>query len=140
MKIKFSKHWKKSKQPRKKKKYKANAPLHIKRKFLSVNLSKELRKKHNKRNMIVVKGDKVKVSRGQFKKKSGKVEIVSLKRCKVYVTGIQIMKKEGSTILYPLKPSNLQIVELKIEDKKRQRILDRKKVKKTLTKKMKSEK
>ena len=38
----FSKHWKSSKQPRKQRKYRAKAPLHIKRKLLNVNLSKEL--------------------------------------------------------------------------------------------------
>jgi len=30
----FSTHWKASKQPRKQRKYRAKAPLHIKRKFL----------------------------------------------------------------------------------------------------------
>ena len=50
MKRKFSKSWKSSKQPRKQRKYSANAPLHLKRKLLSVNLSKELRKKYGKRS------------------------------------------------------------------------------------------
>jgi len=42
MKQKFSTTWKASKQPRKQRKYSANAPLHIKRKMLSANLSKTL--------------------------------------------------------------------------------------------------
>ena len=61
MKQKFSTKWKSSKQPRKQRKYLANAPLHLKKKFISVNLSKELRKKHGKRNVSLRKGDIVKI-------------------------------------------------------------------------------
>jgi len=50
MKRKFSKHWKASKRPGKQRKYSANLSLHLKKKLMSVNLSKELRKKHGKRN------------------------------------------------------------------------------------------
>lgn len=119
MKREFSKHWKSSKQPRKQRKYLANAPLHIKRKFLSVNLSKDLRKKHKKRNIPVKKGDTVKVMRGKFKKKQGKVTEVKLKMSKVTIEGIQIKKQDGSKVNVRLKPSNLQIIELNLEDKRR---------------------
>ena len=43
--------WKSSKQPRKQRKYIANAPLHIKIKLTGVNLAKELRKKYQKRSI-----------------------------------------------------------------------------------------
>jgi len=119
MKQKFSTAWKASKQPRKQRKYLANAPLHIKRKFLSVNLSKELRKKHGKRNIPVVKGDKVKIMRGKFKKKSGKVTEVKTKRMKIYIEGIQVKKTDGSKASVPLRASNLQIIELNLDDVKR---------------------
>ena len=119
MKQKFSKHWKSSKQPRKQRKYTANAPLHLKRKMLSVNLSKELRKKHGKRSIVVKKGDVVKIMRGKFKKKKGKVSIVKTKMGKIFVEGIQIKKRDGSNANVPLKASNLQIIELNTEDKKR---------------------
>jgi ribosomal protein uL24 len=46
----FSTHWKASSQPRKKRKYVAKAPIHIKRRLLSANLSKEIRKKQGIRN------------------------------------------------------------------------------------------
>ena len=58
---KFSTSWKASKRPGKQRKYSANAPLHLKKKFVSVNLSKELRKKYEKRNIPVKKGDMVKI-------------------------------------------------------------------------------
>jgi large subunit ribosomal protein L24 len=118
MKTTFSTSWKASKQPRKQRKYRMNAPLNIQRKFLSVNLSKPLRKKVNKRNIVVRKGDIVKIMRGKFKGKSGKVEKVLIKYEKVYIEKISVKKSDGSQSNVPLKPSNLQIIELK-EDKKR---------------------
>ena len=121
MKQKFSTKWKASKQPRKKRKYIANAPLHIKGKFLSTNLSKELREKHKKRNLRIRKGDKVKILRGNFKKHMGKVEKVFTKITKVFVEGAEIIKKDGSKTFYPIHPSNLMITELNMEDKKRQK-------------------
>jgi large subunit ribosomal protein L24 len=119
MKQKFSKKWKASKQPRKQRKYSANAPLHIKRKMLSVNLAKPLREKFKARNVEVRKGDKVKIMKGKFKKKTGKIIEVKIKQGKVYVEGIQVKKQDGSRANVPLKPSNLQITELNLEDKRR---------------------
>lgn len=119
MKQEFSKAWKASKQPRKQRKYLANAPLHIRRKFISVNLSKELRKQYQKRNLPLRKGDVVKVLRGKYKKKQGKVTEVNLKNSKVIVEGIQVQKLDGSKVNAPLRPSNLQITELNLDDRKR---------------------
>ena len=119
MKKEFSTKWKSSKQPRKQRKYLANAPLHIRKKFVSINLSKDLRKKHGKRNISVRKGDVVKIMRGKFKGKQGKITEVKLKISKVAVEGIQVKKMDGSKVNVRLQPSNLQIVELNLEDKKR---------------------
>lgn len=118
MKKEFSKAWKASKQPRKQKKYLANAPLHIKKKFVSVNLSKELRKEHG-RNVVVKKGDTVKIMKGKFKGKQGKVTEVKLKLSKIFVEGIQVKKQDNSKVNVKLQPSNLQIVKLNMEGKKR---------------------
>jgi large subunit ribosomal protein L24 len=122
MKQKFSTKWKASKQPRKQRKYLANAPLHLRKKFLSVNLSKELRKKQKKRNIVVRKGDTVKVMRGKFKKKQGKVLSVDLKKIKLTIEGIQIKKQDGSKINVKMRPSNLQIVELGERGKVKQKV------------------
>jgi len=123
MKKKFSTKWKASKQPKKQRKYLANAPLHIKKRQLSVNLSKELRKKYKKRNLVIKKGDKAKIMRGKFKKKIGKVIKVKLKKKIITIEGIQIKKQDGSKVNVSLRPSNLQIIELNLEDKKRQKKL-----------------
>ncbi|MCK9596912.1 50S ribosomal protein L24 [Candidatus Pacearchaeota archaeon] len=119
MKKEFSTAWKGSSQPRKQRKYAAKAPLHIKHKLLSVNLSKELRKKYGRRNIEARKGDTIKVMRGKFKKKQGKIIEVFTKKSKFTIEGIQVKKQDGSKANVKLRPSNLQIIELNTDDKKR---------------------
>ena len=119
MKKKFSTSWKSSKQPRKQRKYRANAPLHIKKKLLNVNLSKDLRNKYKKRNIPVRKGDLVKILRGKFKKKQGKITVVNTKKAKVIIEGMQVKKQDGSKANIKFQPSNLQIIELNLDDSKR---------------------
>lgn len=103
-----------------------NLPLHLKGKLLGGHLSHELRKKHNKRAVRIVKGDKVKVMSGQFKGKSGKVEDVNMKNSKVIISGIDFQKQDGTKIRMPVNASNVMITELNLSDKKRQEILKRK--------------
>jgi large subunit ribosomal protein L24 len=122
----FSKFWKASKQPRKQRKYRYNAPLHIKRKFISVNLEKDLREKYGKRNVKVRVGDKVKVTTGQFKKKVGKVIRVDMKKLKLHIEGVELIKRDGSKVTYPTDPSNVKITELNLTDKLRKKSIDRK--------------
>src|SRR4030042_5301177 len=112
MKNKFSTHWKGSKQPRKQRKYLANAPLHIRKDFVSINLSKELRKKVGKRNLPAKKGDKIKICVGKFKGKTGKILTVNLKTSKIIVEELQVKKQDGSKASVKMQPSNLQIIEM----------------------------
>jgi large subunit ribosomal protein L24 len=119
MKSKFSSSWLRSVQPRKQRKYRFNAPLHIKQKFVNAHLSKDLRKKYSRRSLGLRMGDTVRVNRGQFKKKEGKVEEVNLKKTRIYISGIEIVKKDGTKARFPLHPSNLTITELNSDDKLR---------------------
>jgi len=119
MKTKFSKTWISSIQPRKQRKYRFNAPLDIKRTFLSMNLSKELRTKYNIRSIKPRTGDKVKVMRGTYKSKSGPIEKIDIKNTKIYVSKIELTKKDGSKSKVPMHPSNLQIIDLNLTDKLR---------------------
>lgn len=118
MKNKFSSSWNSSSQARKQIKYLANAPLHIRHKLVSSNLSKELRAKLKKRSLPIRKGDNVKVLRGKFKKKTGKVSNVNLKKLRVTIEGLQRQKKDGTKVNVFFNPSKLQILEL-AEDKLR---------------------
>lgn len=127
MKQKFSMKWRSSKQPRKQRKFIANAPMHIKRKMLTVTLEKELRKKYGRRNIEVRKNDEVKIMTGKFKKKQGKVIEVNVKKMKIYIEGIQITKKEGTKVGVGIHPSNLKIISLNTDDKKRMKQRNEKK-------------
>jgi large subunit ribosomal protein L24 len=115
----YSNKWKSSIKPKKQRKYLANAPLHTRRKIMSSNLSAELRKEVNKRNIPVKKGDKVKIMRGIFKGKIAKVEKVLRRDYKLLLEGIMIEKKDGSKVKFPIHYSNVQITELDMADKKR---------------------
>jgi large subunit ribosomal protein L24 len=137
MKSKFSTKWKASKQPRKQRKYLANAPIHVKRKMLAVNLDKKLREKLKKRNAIVRKDDEVKIMRGKFKGQKGKILEVFTKQGKVTIEGIQVKKTDGSKVLVKLQPSNLQIITLvdrgKVKTKKKgkkEKVEEKKEIKK----------
>ncbi len=116
---KFSREWSSSISVRKQRKYRHNAPLHLRHRFFHSTLSKELRKEYKKRAVRVRKGDIVKVMRGSFKGKNGKVESVNLKRMKVYVEGIDYIRKDGRKVKVAFDPSNLMITELNTDDKKR---------------------
>ncbi len=122
----FSKQWKSSIQPRKQRKYRVNAPLHLKRKFLSAHLSDELQKKYHATSLGIRKGDKVKILTGQFKKKEGKILDTDSKKSRVHIENIQLTKKDGSKAFYPIHASNLIITELNMEDKQRKESLNRK--------------
>lgn len=119
MKKKFSTSWKASEQPRKQRKYVANAPINTKRKLMRVNLSKELRKSQGKRAVVLRKGDTVLIKRGKFKGKKGKVLSVKLKLSRVEVEGVQVKKQDGSKVNVGLKPWNLQITVLNLEERKK---------------------
>tara|TARA_Y100000310_G_scaffold341859_1_gene442536 strand:- start:398 stop:799 length:402 start_codon:yes stop_codon:yes gene_type:complete len=117
----------KSVQPRKQRKFRYNAPLHYRQKFMHVHLSPDLRKKYSFRNIQLKVGDKAKILRGNFKKKEGKVEKINLKKEQVFITGLERVKKEGSKMLVPFNPTNLMITELNLDDKKRKVKLESKK-------------
>ncbi|MFO7710796.1 MAG: 50S ribosomal protein L24 [Candidatus Woesearchaeota archaeon] len=121
----FSNKWIRSSQTRKQRKYRANAPLHTRQKFMRAALSKDLRK-NGQRSLGLRTGDKVRIMRGQYKGKDGKVERISLREERVYITGIEMAKKDGSKTLYPIHPSNLLIESPVLDDKKRKQKVEAK--------------
>ena len=129
MKQRWSNNWISSKQPRKQRKYKYNAPMHIRQKFVSSHLTPALRKQFKTRSVSLRKGDEVKVMMGSFKGKSGNVERINLKRIQIFIDSIKVKKVNGSEVMKPFEPSNLMITKLNLDDKMRQKILNRKGVK-----------
>lgn len=126
----WSNKWVSSRQPRKQRKYRYNAPLHVRQKFVSAHLSEVLRGRFGKRSLPLRKGDEVKVMRGSDKGFKGKIERIDLKEGKVYIEGLNVKKVDGSEVLKPKDPSNLLITESKMEDKRRQMIVERSREKK----------
>lgn len=119
MKSKFNKNWNKSKQPRKQRKYLANAPGHIKHKLLSAMLDKSLKERHKRNSLEIKKDDEVKVMKGKYTKKQGKVLKVDVKNTRVQIDGILTTKKDGEKTPVWFHPSNLKIIKIEDSDKKR---------------------
>lgn len=126
MKSKFSKSWVSSKQPRKQRKFLANAPRHIKQKLMSSPLDKPLREKYQTRNIEIRKNDEVRVMRGKFTKKQGKVTLVDVNNQRVQIDGLNITKKDGEKVPVWFHPSKIKIIKLEDSDKKRFKQLNKK--------------
>lgn len=125
MKKEWSSQWKSSVQPRKQRKYRINAPLHVRRRFIAANLSKPLRERFGRRSIAIRKGDEAVVMRGGIKGSKGVIERVDLKHSKVFLEGVKMKKVDGSDVARPLEPSNLMLTKLNLEDKRRQAVLER---------------
>jgi large subunit ribosomal protein L24 len=125
MKSDWSSRWKASTQPRKQRKYRHNAPLHVKRRFLSANVASPIRERYGKRSMVVRKGDEVRIMRGGLKGTKGVVDRVDIKNEMVYLEGVKMKKVDGSDVSRPVAPSNLMITKLTVDDKRRQAVLER---------------
>ena len=80
--------------------------------------------------MPVVKGDKVKVLRGNYKGKEGKVVEVYRKKWVIHIEGITREKVNGSSAKVGIDASKVEITELKL-NKDRKDILERKSQAKT---------
>lgn len=114
-----------STQPRKQRKARFTAPLHLRQKFVHVPLSKELRAEFKKRSIQVRKGDTVKVLRGDHAGTEGEVQDVDLKKTLIKVAGVSNFKADGTEVPRPIHPSNVMVTKLNIEDAKREKIFTR---------------
>ena len=121
----WSKSWRRSKQPRKQRKYLLNAPIHIRRKIMSVMLNKEIRELIKVRNIPIRVGDYVKILRGRFRGVEGLVIKVDAKRYRIFVENAKYTTKTGKEVYYPIHYSKVMILKLNLSDKKRIEILMR---------------
>ena len=115
----------KSKQPRKQRKERFNAPLHKRQKYMHSTLSKELREELGTRSAQLRRGDSVKIMRGDNAGTVGDVEEIDLKRCTVKVTGVSVFRSDGTEVPKPVHPSNLMITKLDLDDEERKKIFSR---------------
>jgi large subunit ribosomal protein L24 len=126
MKQGWSGSWVSSRQPRKQRKFRFRAPLHVRHKFLSAHLDKLLRKEVGRRSLPLRKGDEVLVMKGSSRGFRGVIDSIDLKKARIYVDGIKARKVDGSEVLKPLSPSNVLITKLNLDDKWRKKIIERK--------------
>lgn len=115
-----------SKQAKKQRRYRANAPLHTRQKFMHARLTEDLREKYGKKSVQVAKGDTVRVMRGDNKGHEGVVQSADLKRGKITVEGVVVAKADMSEVPQPIDPSNVMITKLNLEDMLREESISRK--------------
>jgi large subunit ribosomal protein L24 len=108
-----------SSQPRKQRKARYTAPSHVRTKFLNAPLSEALKEKYKKKTLRVVKGDTVKVTRGDFVGDEGIVDAVNTRKSKIVVHGVTSTKADGTEVPRPVDASNVQITKLNLADKRR---------------------
>ncbi|GAB7016990.1 50S ribosomal protein L24 [Methanogenium cariaci] len=116
-----------STQPRKQRKFRYNAPLHARGRFLNAPLSSELRNQYSRRSVRIVTGDTVRVIRGDFAGDEGVVDGVNLDYSRIIVHGVVSTRADGTEVPRPVDPSNVCIVKLNLKDKRREEKLEAKK-------------
>jgi large subunit ribosomal protein L24 len=85
-------------------------------KFLGANLSDNLREQHSKRSMRVIKGDTVRILRGEYVGIEGKVEKVNTEKSTLSIEGVQREKIRGGNVKVQVHASNVQIISLNTDD------------------------
>src|ERR671910_1916197 len=104
-----------------------NTILNIKKhkldKHIRSPLTENLRSEYNKRNARVIKGDTVKVLRGEYKNVEGKVEKVKTGRSTLFIEGIQREASKGGKVKVQIHSSNVMITSLNLQDKQRANVI-----------------
>ncbi len=109
-----------SEQPRKQRKARYSAASHEKTRFLHAPLSKGLREKYGRKTLRVIKGDTVKLTRGDFTGEEGVVDAVSTGRSKIVVHGVSSTKADGTEVPRVVDASKVEITKLNLSDKRRE--------------------
>ncbi len=83
------------------------------------NLSSNLKKEYNRRSLRIVKGDSVKIMRGEYKGVEGKVEKLNTLKGRLSIEGVQREKIKGGQVKVQIHASNVRIMSLLLDDKYR---------------------
>jgi large subunit ribosomal protein L24 len=95
-------------------------PKHLHDARICSTLIEDLRRQYRRRNARVIKGDTVKVMRGEYAGIEGKVEKVNTERGTLAIEGVQREKIKGGNVKVQIHASNVTIVGLNLQDKYRQ--------------------
>ena len=83
-------------------------------------LADNLREEYGRRSIRVIKGDNVRVMRGEYNGIEGKIEKVNTQRGTLAIEGIQREKVRGGNVKVQIHASNVKIIGLNLDDKKRE--------------------
>jgi large subunit ribosomal protein L24 len=97
-----------------------SAPKHIRDKSICSTLTRDLREQYNRRSIRVIKGDTVRVMRGEYTGIEGKVEKVNTRRGTLSIEGVQREKVRGGNVKVQIHSSNVRVSGLNLDDKYRQ--------------------
>ena len=91
-------------------------PKHQRDKMVGAVLEDTLRKQYGRKNIRVVKGDSVRVMRGEYKGVEGKVEKVNTENATFHIEGVQREKIRGGQVKVPIHSSNVMVISLNLDD------------------------
>lgn len=91
-------------------------PKHQRDKMAAAVLEDSLRKQYGRKNIRVVKGDSVRVMRGEYKGVEGKVEKVDIEHATFHIEGIQREKIRGGQVKVSIHSSNVMVISLNLDD------------------------
>jgi large subunit ribosomal protein L24 len=94
-------------------------PKHVRDGMICSSLADNLREQYGRRSVRVIKGDNIRVMRGEYTGIEGKIEKVNTRRGTLAIEGVQREKVRGGNVKVQIHASNVQIIGLKLEDKLR---------------------
>ncbi|HET6800644.1 MAG TPA: 50S ribosomal protein L24 [Nitrososphaeraceae archaeon] len=96
-----------------------HTPKHVRDGMIHSTLAENLREEYGRRSIRVIKGDNVRVMRGEYNGIEGKIEKVNTQRGTLAIEGIQREKVRGGNVKVQIHASNVKIIGLNLDDKKR---------------------
>jgi large subunit ribosomal protein L24 len=93
---------------------------HIRDSSIAAHLSDNLHQQYHTRSLRVIKGDTVRVMRGEYNGIEGKIESVNTMTGTLAIEGIQREKVRGGNVKVRIHSSNVLITNLNLNDKYRQ--------------------
>jgi large subunit ribosomal protein L24 len=97
-----------------------HTPKHVRDAMIHSTLADNLREEYRRRSIRVIKGDNVRVMRGEYNGIEGKIEKVNTQRGTLAIEGIQREKVRGGNVKVQIHASNVKIIGLNLDDKKRE--------------------
>ena len=99
------------------------APHHVRRRRMTLPLSRELRTRYGRRRLPVRKGDTVRVMAGSFLGREERVARVDLRHYAVVLDNVTLQKADKKLKQLPISTGHLMITKLNLADPWRRRVL-----------------